>query len=226
MTRKKALLTGMKNAFPIVMGYIPIGMTYGILAAQTGVSTIITVALSVIVYAGSAQLICINMLEQGAAVIPIIMMTFLVNLRHLLMSASLSLHLKTASKRMLPLLGFLITDESFAVAGAAINKKEYKEFFFLGLGLTAYLSWITSSWIGVTLGKLMPGINSPALDFVLPAMFVALLVMQINRKVEIIIAGLSGILSLVFVYILPANWNIIAATVIAATLGVLWERWS
>ena len=76
------------------------------------------------------------------------------------------------------------------------------------------------------MGNLMPGINSPALDFVLPAMFIALLVMQINRKIEIIIAGISGILSLLLVYMLPANWNIILATVIAATLGVLWEKWS
>lgn len=226
MSRREELVVGIRDALPIVFGYLPIGVAYGILAAQTGLSDIVTVSMSVFVFAGSSQLITVNMLGGGAGVLPIIMMTFLVNLRHLLMSASMSLHFKEADNRLLPVLSYIITDESFAVSSANLPKREKKEIYFLGLGITAYLAWVISSWLGASLGSFLPSSGSLGLDFVLPAMFIVLLVLQIKDSLDILVAILAGLFSLLFVYILPENWNIIMATVVAATLGVLLERWS
>ncbi|MFW5986292.1 MAG: AzlC family ABC transporter permease, partial [Halanaerobiales bacterium] len=115
MAEKKELRAGFKDALPIIMGYVPIGIAYGMLAVQNGLDGYTTVAMSFFVFAGSSQLITVEMVGKGAAVLAIILMTFLVNLRHLLMSASLSLHFQKTDSRLLPLLSFFITDESFAV---------------------------------------------------------------------------------------------------------------
>ena len=92
MSYKNTIITGFKKSIPVIIGYIPIGISYGILALNTDLSPYIIVGMSAFVFAGSSQLIAVNMLTAQAAIIPIIMTTFLVNLRHILMSASLSLH--------------------------------------------------------------------------------------------------------------------------------------
>ncbi|MFW5981259.1 MAG: AzlC family ABC transporter permease [bacterium] len=218
------IVSGIKDAMPIVFGYLPIGMTYGFLARTSGLSIIETLLMSVFVFAGSAQLIAVDMFAANSAALAIITMTFLVNLRHFLMSASLSLHFKNTDKKMLPFLGFIITDESFALAINKISEYKHKSLYYLGLGFTAYLSWLFSSWLGASIGGVLPTDDLAALDFVLPAMFIVLLVMQINKRLDILIAIISAFFSLFFVYYLPANWNIILATIIAASCGVILEK--
>jgi len=226
MEKKEVVIAGIKRAVPILLGYLPIGIAYGLLAVKSGLSIIETVSMSLFVFAGSSQLISVNMFAAGAGVLPILMMIFLVNLRHILMSASLSLQFKKTPGKMIPLLGFLVTDESFAVSTAFFDqyRDRDKGIFFLSLGLTAYLGWVFSSFIGSVLGTLIPVGELPGLNFVLPAMFIILLVMQIGEKKEFFVALLSALLSLVFVYLLPANWNIITATVLAAAAGVFIEK--
>ncbi|MFW6264814.1 MAG: AzlC family ABC transporter permease [Bacillota bacterium] len=224
MKKTEDFKAGAKSALPIVFGYLPIGMAYGLLARNSGLNIIETVAMSIFVFAGSSQLIAVDMLATNSAIMAIVMMTFLVNLRHFLMSASLSLYFKNTNKRLLPFLGFIITDESFAVGTASISEYQYKEYFYLGLGVTAYLSWVFSSYLGAIIGDIIPVAELPALDFVLPAMFIVLLVMQISKRIDILVALISAILSLIFVFYLPANWNIILATIIAASCGVALEK--
>jgi predicted branched-subunit amino acid permease len=160
------------------------------------------------------------MIAAGAAVAAIIAMTFLVNLRHLLLSASLSLHLRNLPLYYYPFLGFLVTDESFAVAMSKLESKKKKQRYFLGLGFTAYLGWVFSSAAGAFLTEFINFGSGGALDFVLPAMFIVLLVMQISSRSEIIVAVFSGLLSLFFALTVEGSWNIILATVLAAFLGV------
>lgn len=225
MSRGQDFKAGIKQALPIIMGYLPIGIAYGLLAGKTGLGIIGTVLMSLFVYAGSSQLICVDMLGQNTGILTIIMMTFVVNLRHLLMSASLSLNLKNSERKMLPIMGFFITDETFAVGSSSIKNYEHREYFFLGLGLVSYLSWSASSWLGAALGNILPELNSAALDFVLPAMFIALLILQLKARLDIVVAFIAGLLSLLFLQILPGNWNIITATVISATVGVGIDKW-
>ncbi|PTV98134.1 4-azaleucine resistance transporter AzlC [Halanaerobium saccharolyticum] len=215
-----SLKAGVKDAVPIILGYLPIGIAYGMLAVNKGLSPLQTTAMSIFVFAGSAQLVAIEMITAGAAVAAIIAMTFLVNLRHLLLSASLSLHLRNLPLYYYPFLGFLVTDESFAVAMSKLESKKKKQRYFFGLGFTAYLGWVFSSAAGAFLTEFINFGSGGALDFVLPAMFIVLLVMQISSRSEIIVAVFSGLLSLFFALTVEGSWNIILATVLAAFLGV------
>src|SRR6056297_2391384 len=187
-----SLKNGIRDALPIILGYLPIGLAYGMLAVNKGLSPLQTTAMSIFVFAGSAQLVSIEMISAGAAVAAIVAMTFLVNLRHLLLSASLSLHLRDLPLYYYPFLGFLVTDESFAVAMSKIENKKKKQRYFIGLGFTAYLGWIFSSAAGAFLTEFINFGSGGALDFVLPAMFVVLLVMQISSRSEIIVAVFSA----------------------------------
>jgi 4-azaleucine resistance transporter AzlC len=215
-----SLKKGVRDALPIILGYLPIGLAYGMLAVNKGLTPLQTTAMSIFVFAGSSQLVAIEMIAAEAAVAAIVAMTFLVNLRHLLLSASLSLHLRNLPLYYYPFLGFLVTDESFAVAMSKIENKKKKQSYFLGLGFTAYLGWVFSSAAGAFLTEFISFGSGGALDFVLPAMFVVLLVMQISSRSEVIVAVFSALLSLFFALTTAGSWNIILATILAALLGV------
>lgn len=224
LSYKNTIVSGFKKSIPVIIGYVPIGISYGILALNTDLSPLLIVSMSIFVFAGSSQLIAVNMLTAQAAIIPIIMTTFLVNLRHILMSASLSLHFKKTPSKLLPLIGFVVTDESFALGNTLIEERENKGLFFLSLGFSAYLGWVLSSLIGVLIGRYILNFEIPVIDFVLPAMFIILLIMQIRDKMDVVVSIIAAILSIVFFFIFPGNWNIIVATLSAAVIGVIVEN--
>jgi predicted branched-subunit amino acid permease len=155
----------------------------------------------------------------------VIITTFVVNLRHLLMSAALSPFLKRWRKWELAAFAYELTDETFAVhsarfASAGANKAEA-----LATNLTVQASWILGSWLGVMAGQLIGDARPLALDYALPAMFIALLVVQIKDRVQIGAAMFSGIMSSVLLLAGLNQWNVIVATLMGATAGVVLERW-
>ncbi|MCG0276658.1 MAG: AzlC family ABC transporter permease [Thermosediminibacteraceae bacterium] len=221
---KRELIFGIKRAAPIVMGYVPVGFALGVLAADAGLSPLQTGMMSLLVYAGSAQFIAVSMLSAGAGYLPIIATTFLVNLRHILFSASLSPYFKEISQKIIPLISFYITDESFAVSITDAKEGNLAYTYFLGLYITSYLSWVISTVLGVTFGALIPNTKALGFDFALPGMFMALLCMQIKDRKTAFAALVAGLLSIFFLYILPGNWNVILASIITAMIGVLMEK--
>lgn len=222
---KNQYLLGIKSALPIVLGYIPIGFAFGVLANQAQLSIIETGLMSLMVYAGSAQFIGVSMIAAGSSVTAIVFTTFLVNLRHLLMGASLSPHLKSFNNLSLLGISFGITDETFGVASSYLKSKEATPQYMAGLHLTSHMSWILSSLLGASMGNLIGNAPALGLDFALPAMFIALLVMQLKDLKNIIVAIIAALTSILIFTTLPDNWNVIIATIISATLGVMIESW-
>lgn len=218
-------LQGMQAALPIVIGYLPLGFAYGVLARDAGLNLFETVLMSVLVYAGSGQFIAVSLLSSGVAAVAIIMTVFLVNLRHLLFSASFVPHLRRFSPAYLSLLAAQITDETFAVAINHYSNHQAQLPYHFGLNLTAHAAWITASLLGGLTGNLIGDPSRYGFNFALPAMFIILLVMQIKNKKTILVAVLAAAFSVTIAAIWPGNWNIIVATVIAATLGVILEPW-
>ncbi|MBO8129134.1 MAG: AzlC family ABC transporter permease [Peptococcaceae bacterium] len=216
---------GALQAVPIMMGYFALSVAYGVLARDAGLSILETVAMSVLVYAGAAQFIAVGMFAAAMSPWAIIATTFLVNLRHLLMSTSLAPYFQRLRLSTLALLGTGITDETFALNSAELAKKRYHYFFTYGTNLASYSAWCTGSLVGAVCGSAIPGLDKLPLDFALPAMFISLLVMQLTDRLLIITAVLAGTLSLLFAMLLEGNWNIILATVLAATIAAGWEKW-
>ncbi len=214
---------GCRAALPVVLGYLPIAVAFGILARQAGLPPLMTVLMSVMVFAGSSQFIGVSMIAGGASCGVIIMTTFLVNLRHLLMSASLSPYYQKFAVKWLPVLAFGLTDETFAVISTVFRQQPRDEGFILGLQLTSYLSWVTGSLLGAVLGGSLTAASALGLEYVLYAMFIFLLVIQLTDSKMVLVALFAGFAALLGAKLLPGHWFIILATILGASLGVVME---
>ena len=217
---------GLKSAVPVMLGYGPLGLAFGILAAQQGFTLAMVFFMSLLVYAGSAQFIAVAMLGVGASIWAIIAATFLVNIRHLLMSASLSPHLRGAKAQVQALIAYGLTDETFAVGITRARDQGVRPSYFLGLHLAAHSAWIAFTMVGCALGTLVPDPAVWGIDFALPAMFIGLLAMQIKGRLDLATGLAVGLASLAIALLVQGNWNIIIAAIAAASLGVWMERWT
>lgn len=211
---------GAKAGVPIVIGYVPIAMAFGILSKTTGISMLDSFLFSLMVFAGASQFMALNLLAIGAGMGEIILTTLLVNLRHFLMSASLAARMKGNIKRWIPLIAFGVTDESFSVL--SFKEGDITKDFTLGLQLTAYISWVVGTVLGYLAGGLLPQIVSDGMGIALYAMFVAILVPELKKSNKVVILVLlSGATNTLLNYfeILPKGWNMILTIILVSSVG-------
>ncbi len=215
----------MRQALPIVLGYIPVGFAYGVLAQKVGLSLTAGIGMSVIVFAGSSQLIAAGLFGAGAAPLSIVLTTFIVNLRHLLMSATLAQKLTGWKKWQIALFGFQLTDETFALHTMRMAKKRPPRAETFALNMTSHLSWVIGSLVGYLAGGQIADVKPIGLDYALPAMFIALLVPQVVKPVYLMMASLAAVLSVTLSLTGFSQSHVIAATIIASTVGLGVEQW-
>lgn len=216
-----SFVNGAKRAVPIMLGYAPLGLAFGVIARSRGLDTLQTALMSLLVFSGSGQFIGVSLLGAGASVPAILLTTFLVNLRYLLFSAAMAPHVKKMPSLVQGVLAFGITDETFTLNMAEFDNREANRDFMLGINIASHLSWIANSTIGAAIGDMIPNINRYGINFALPAMFIALLIMQIKDRSTVWVAIIAGLVS-VGIRMFTANGsNIIIATVVAATMGVI-----
>jgi 4-azaleucine resistance transporter AzlC len=219
-------LGGVMAALPIMLGYLPVGFAYGVLAHKAGLSTFNTLMMSMIVYAGSAQLIAVGLVANGITSLTIILTTFIVNLRHLLMSAAIFPHIARWQKRELAGFAYELTDETFALHSTRfyLGQVEKSEAFIINI--VSHITWVLGGWMGVVVGQLLVDVEPLALDYVLPAMFIGLLVMQIKNRTQVWVALLAGTASVAFLVLGFSQLHVIIATIIGATFGAWMEGWT
>jgi 4-azaleucine resistance transporter AzlC len=210
---------GGRAALPIVLGYLPVGIAFGVLARKSGLSTLEAGTMSLIVYAGASQFIAVDMLAGGAAALPIILTTFLVNLRHFLMSSTISTFFKQNSLPETAIIAAELTDESFAVAMSNPQKITGRPAFLFGLQITAQAAWIAGTVAGAAFGALVDS-ASWGIPFALPALFICLLVLQLKSRMHIAVMLIAGASSVGFKYLLLGNWNLVLAAVLASIAGI------
>lgn len=214
------------QALPVILGYLPIGFAFGILANKAGISTFNTMAMSLLVYAGSAQLIAVELFSADISPTSIIITTFIVNLRHMLMSAALSPYLRGWPRPLIALFSYELTDETFGVHSVRFPKGEAQPVETLMINLLSQAGWVTGTFLGIAAGGLIADVKPFGLDYALPAMFIALLVFQIQGKVHAAVAAFGGALSIGLLMAGVDQWNVILATLLAATFGVILETWT
>lgn len=215
----KDFFRGARLALPIILGYLPVGFAFGVLAMQAGLAAPAVIMMSVFVFAGSAQLIAADLIGGGTGTAGIILTTFIVNLRHMLMSAALTPYLKKWSKPLQAWFGFELTDETFAANLGRFYSNGVNTGETLGLNAASHLGWVVGSTLGALFDSAIGDVKPFGLDFALPAMFIALLVphFAVSRRVLAILFGAS--LSLVFAILGAGQWNVLLATIAAATLA-------
>jgi 4-azaleucine resistance transporter AzlC len=226
MNRQTQLISSIKDGFisalPLIFGFFPVAMAFGLLAKNTGISLQDTSLFSVMVFAGASQFMALDMIKDGIAAGSIILATFLLNLRHLIMSASLSVRFQAIKKRWLPVIAFGITDEAFSLI--SLRDKPINVPFLLTLQITSYSSWVAGTIAGYLVGTLLPETVQLSLGVGLYAMFMALLAPELKKSLTVVfLAVMSGGFYLITSYfeLLPASWCFIAAVILAAGIGAL-----
>ena len=218
-------LTGVSQAVPIVLGYVPIGLTFGVLAQKAGISGLNTVLMSLLVYAGASQFIAAGLFAAGVPPLSIVLTTFVANLRHLLMAASLVPYLDRWRRSELAAFAYQLTDETFAVHTVQFGSGAIHKADVFWVNAIAQVAWVSGSWLGVVGGQFVADPGPWGLDYALPAMFVALLVLQIKDRIQIVVALATGLLAVLLSLWGLEQWVVILSTLAGATLGVGLERW-
>lgn len=224
-TQSSPFVSALRQASPIIMGYVPVGAAFGVLAHKTGLSMLSTVLMSLIVFAGSAQLIAVAMFAAGMPPLSIVATTFVVNLRHLLMSASLAPYLRTWRKWEMAVFGYEITDESFAVHSTRFSRGGARKSVSLMINMIAHVSWVLATWVGFMTGSAIPDVKPLGLDYALPTMFIALLTMQVKDRLHVFVAGFTGLSAIALIQAGADQWSVIIATLMGATFGAGVESW-
>jgi len=211
---------GLKAGTSIAIGYFPVALTFGLLAKTAGLSIVEATAMSIFVYAGAAQYISLSLITTGVDPILIVMNTFIVNIRHFLMTASLNEKMQPAKKWVKAIYAFGITDESFSMLATG-KKGKISTAFAFGVSLIAYGSWVIFTTIGHIIGANLPVFLQEAMSIALYAMFIGLLVPSVkgNRKVVMLAAVAAAIhCALYFTGALSTGWSILVATLASSIL--------
>ena len=175
-----AFLSGLRAELPILPGVVPFGIIYGVAALNAQLPPAAVLAMSSIVFGGSSQFVAVQLIEQGAASFLIVATVFIVNVRHMLYSASVAPYLAHLPRRWKWLLAYLLTDEAYAVIITKYNDASSptnKHWYHLGAGLALWGTWQISTAVGIALGSQMSEqLETLGLDFAIAVTFIALVV--------------------------------------------------
>lgn len=214
---------GVRAEFPLLVGVFPFGLIYGALAINAGLSRTAAQLMSSMVFAGSAQFITAQLIHESAPGLVIVLTIAVVNLRHMLYSASLAPYLASLPTRWKVLLSYLLTDEAYAPT--AIHYEEegvqaFSHWFLLGAGLALWSIWQISTALGILLGSAIP--ESWSLDFALPLTFIAMVMPVLKNRPAVLAAVSAGIVALL-AYSLPYKLGLILAALVGIGVGTFLE---
>jgi 4-azaleucine resistance transporter AzlC len=222
-TPRAEFLSGMKAELPLMIGVIPFGMIYGILAIAAGLPPSAAQAMSVIIFAGSSQFVSAQLFGLGVPAIINLFTVWVINLRHALYGTSLAPYLQKLPTRWKLVLAYLLTDEAYAVTILHYQHdgdKRHKHWFFFGAGLTLWTTWQLSTAAGIFLGATVPA--SLSLDFTLALIFIALVVPSLKDKASLG-AALSAGVAAVILFNFPLKTGLLVASLIGIVVGLLIE---
>jgi 4-azaleucine resistance transporter AzlC len=225
--QRQEFLAGARAELPIVVGVVPFGMIFGAVAVAA-LPPALALSMSSVIFAGSAQFIGAQLFAGGAPAVVLLTTTFVVNLRHLLYSASLAPHVRHLPARWRLPLAYLLTDEAYAVTilhytedDLPAARRDQRHWFYLGAGLTLWVSWQTSTALGILLGAAIPA--SWSLDFALALTFIGMIVPTLRDRPHVGAALSAGLVA-----VLTAGWayrlGLMAAALVGILAGVLLER--
>ena len=227
LTPSRALFRGLKLGFPILLGYIPVGLAFGILAVQQGFTVLQAVLCSATAIAGAGQFIAVASLAAGASAPTVIIATSIVNLRYVLFATTLSPWVRSVPLRWQMWLGFTLTDESFAVNIADLKEGKGNRYTMAGVGAIAWVGWVSGTLVGAIFSTSIGDPSRWGVDFAMPAMFAALFVALADSRRQIAIGALAAAIVIALAgagalgIAVDTSWYVIVASLASATAAVM-----
>lgn len=217
-------MEGVKKYLPVIVGIIPYGMVFGIMARHAGLSFGEAVFMSAGVFAGAAQLIALTLWQTPLPVFTIVLTTLLVNLRLVLMSATLRPWLSQLTERQSYFSLLFMTDGGWAVTLREFNEGSQNGAFLLGNGFAQYFLWVISTILGFTLGNEISDPRIWGLDYIIPATFLILLI-GLWRGKSVVFPWLVAIFtSFIASKMINGNWYILIGGLAGSLAGALFGK--
>ena len=210
---------GVRDTLPLMLGVFPFGLAYGIFGQSVGLTPGETVLMSLTVFAGAAQFISLPMFAAGSGLVMISLTALLINLRHLLMGASLVPYMEKLPMAWKAFLCFGMADETYAVTISRAQTVGYSRDYHFASNATGYVTWAVSSVLGVLLGSHISNPLAWGLDFAMPATFLALLIPRLVERTSLVVAGVASVVSVAAAVLIPGKWYIILACLAAVAVG-------
>jgi len=203
------LRAGFIACVPVALGVAGYGVVFGVLARQVGLTTAEAVLMSATVVAGAAQLIAVELWEPSIPVVAVIVTTFIVNLRYVLMGAAL----QPWFSRLPPLQAygsvFFMADENWALTMGHLRSGGRQGAYLLGSGLAIWLFWVAATWVGAVGGGAIGEPSSYGLDFVLVAVFIVIAVGLWEGRSSLLPWVVAGTVAVACAQFLPGRWYIL-----------------
>ncbi|WP_366938516.1 AzlC family ABC transporter permease [uncultured Methanobrevibacter sp.] len=217
ISRTAKFIDGAKKGIPITFGYVPMGIGYAAIAMKAGFTPLQTISMSFLVYAGAGQIIAASMALTGASVMAIVLTNFVVNLRYFVMSTCVLNQVEESNLGLNILASHVTVDESFAMFSLSEDSHIW---IYLGIAITAWLSWCLGAGIGVVLLDILPVIVTNSFNISLYALFVAILTPAVKESKQIaLLVLITAVLNIVLSQFL-GNWSLIVSTLVGAAVGM------
>jgi len=216
--KSKNFFKGIKDTSPLMIPVVPFGIIFGVLAIDLGLTAMTTIAMSIIIFGGASQIIFLQLFSAGASSLVILSSVGAVNSRHLLYGTVLSEHLSDLSLTWKIIISYFLVDQAFAVSNNYFKKNKHDKdryFHLFGGGLNCWTIWQITTIIGIYLGSIIP--EKLGLTFAIPLTFLALLVDDFRKFINVIIIIISGSIATLGYEIIPFK----AYVIVAATISLI-----
>lgn len=218
---KQAFWLGVRDLLPLVSGVLPFGLITGAYGVALGMNPETVLGMTVLFYAGSAQLIAYQLIQENAPLVIIVLTAVVVNLRFAIYSATFSSLLSPLKKRYRLPLVYMLSDQVYGLCAIPAQQKLPKGerlWYYAGVALTMWFCWILSVVAGIAVGASIP--PQWSLEFTIPLAFLAMLVSTITNRLLLSVAIISGISAVLF-KTLPYNSGFIVAVICGVSVGLL-----
>jgi 4-azaleucine resistance transporter AzlC len=217
------LLRAVRDGFVASLALVPsvfvYGTVFGGLAVQAGLRPIEVWGMSVLVLAGASQFVAVPMLAAGASPLAIVVTTYVVNMRHYLMAATLAPAFRGFPRGWLAVVAHVVNDESFAIAVTRRNPPDPWE--YIGSAAAICGAFPAGVVVGTQLGGLVADPARWGLDFAFPAVFLALVAAQLRRRADWLIALAGAATAVGMALVLPGNWHIVVTGLVVSGVAAL-----
>ena len=203
---------GVFDVSPLMIPVIPFGIIFGVLSIELGFNAYTTMGMSIIIFGGASQIIFLQLFSAGASSLVILSSVGAVNSRHLLYGAVLSEHLSDLKLIWKIIISYFLVDQAFAVSNSYLKKNndKNKHFHLFGAGVTCWTIWQITTFIGIILGSVIP--DKLGLTFAIPLTFLALLINDFRKLINVIVILVSGIIATLGYQVIPFKAYVIVAS--------------
>ena len=223
-TSSREIRRGFLAVMPLWPGVIPFAVAYVVLARASGYSAIETQLMTLLIFAGSAQLAMVTLYASGAAAVTIVLTALILNLRHILYGLSADRQLGRDERPRRAIIAFFLTDETYGITTREWLSGRGSAAFMLGTGLGLYVALAVATLTGILFGSLLPDVEEIGIDFIFPLSFLALLLPLLRSRLQLVVAIVAAAIALGVGQFLSGGVPILLATIAAALTGTLLER--